>query len=430
MPVQLDVLIIGGGAQGLWLLRHLNAKKFKTLLLEKGELGGGQTCHSHGLIHRGHYYRDVDMLVDLNAAASFWESLLGTTGLRKLNNRPAIAGFGQVGRAVVSHHMNLWEQAGLIFEEKDEDEFPGVLAGGRVKTIFATREFSLNTKDVVEKLSGDLRHLIYRLDQRQRNPRIHVNDGAVTRVDAVIGRRRVELDPQVVVMCAGAGNKDLLDELDLGMQLGEPVQVRRKNHMLLVKGQLPELTAVFPEPGMLLGLFICTRSTANEKVWLVSDHRGSGDIDFEEDPDPDPSGEWIQVIVDSLHDLAPGLSRLRLQWSVYTGLTSERNFGGRKHQDDYFIESFGLRNALVIWPTKLTLTPLASQVAVRIVRTLIDTPAGRNLSGYRGIVRQQPAVAKETWEMRPFRNATAVKTKWMSGPEFQKTYGKFDIMLK
>lgn len=428
MPLHVDVLIIGGGAQGLWLLRNLTDRRFKTLLLEKGQLGGGQTCHSHGLIHRGHYYRDVYMLELLNAAAPFWESMMNTTGLLRLNRQPAIAGFGPIGEAVVRGHLTIWEQAGLNFTRGDV--IPDVLAGGLVERFFVTHEFSVNTKDVVERLSRGLRHLIYRLDPRPRNPRIHVNDGEVMSVDAVIGRRRVELEPRVVIICAGEGNQALLDELDLGTQHGVSVQVRRKNHMLLVRGQLPELTAVFPERAALLGLFICTRSTAKENVWLVSDHRGRGDSDFELDRDPSPSGEWIQAIVDSLHNLAPGLSHLRLRWSVYTGLTSERNFGEGEHMDDYYIESFGLRNALVIWPTKLTLTPLASHAAVRIVQTLIAEPAGAKEVPYKGILVRKPKVAQETWERRRFRNATAVKTRWMSGHEFQATYGPFEIALR
>jgi glycerol-3-phosphate dehydrogenase len=85
VSIDLDVLIIGGGAQGLWMLNHLNERNYRTILLERRELGGGQTCHSHGLIHRGHYYDDVDMMIVLNASAQFWEAFISRHGISKLN---------------------------------------------------------------------------------------------------------------------------------------------------------------------------------------------------------------------------------------------------------------------------------------------------------------------------------------------------------
>ena len=58
VAIAADVLIIGGGVMGLWLLNDLRQAGYSALLLEKRELGGEQTCHSHVYLHRGYLYNE------------------------------------------------------------------------------------------------------------------------------------------------------------------------------------------------------------------------------------------------------------------------------------------------------------------------------------------------------------------------------------
>ena len=48
-----DVVVVGGGIQGLVLLRELTAAGYGCVLVPGGELGRGQTLHSHGLLNSG-----------------------------------------------------------------------------------------------------------------------------------------------------------------------------------------------------------------------------------------------------------------------------------------------------------------------------------------------------------------------------------------
>ncbi len=54
--MQLDVLIFGGGAAGLWLLDTLAWRGARALLLESDRLGSGQTIAAQGIIHGGLKY--------------------------------------------------------------------------------------------------------------------------------------------------------------------------------------------------------------------------------------------------------------------------------------------------------------------------------------------------------------------------------------
>src|SRR3989338_3237970 len=51
-----DIVIIGGGIAGLWLLNRLRQQGFDAIVLEKSALGSGQTIASQGIIHGGLKY--------------------------------------------------------------------------------------------------------------------------------------------------------------------------------------------------------------------------------------------------------------------------------------------------------------------------------------------------------------------------------------
>ena len=50
---QVDVVVIGGGVQGLVALDALVEKGYSCALVSDGDLGSGQTLHSHGYLNTG-----------------------------------------------------------------------------------------------------------------------------------------------------------------------------------------------------------------------------------------------------------------------------------------------------------------------------------------------------------------------------------------
>ena len=56
MTAQIDVVILGGGIAGLWLLDILERTGIEALVLNKAALGQGQTIASQGIIHGGAKY--------------------------------------------------------------------------------------------------------------------------------------------------------------------------------------------------------------------------------------------------------------------------------------------------------------------------------------------------------------------------------------
>src|SRR5690606_9516637 len=76
ITADLDVLVVGGGIAGLWLLNRLVAAGYSAALIEKGDLGGGQTVHAQGIIHGGTKYnlrgRGSDSANALAAMPATW----------------------------------------------------------------------------------------------------------------------------------------------------------------------------------------------------------------------------------------------------------------------------------------------------------------------------------------------------------------------
>ncbi|MDK6486867.1 FAD-dependent oxidoreductase, partial [Streptococcus agalactiae] len=51
-----EVVVIGGGATGVGVLRDLVMRGFKAVLVERADIGQGTTGRYHGLLHSGGRY--------------------------------------------------------------------------------------------------------------------------------------------------------------------------------------------------------------------------------------------------------------------------------------------------------------------------------------------------------------------------------------
>src|ERR1700676_1074918 len=61
LVIEIDVLVIGGGVQGLLLLHELTLAGRSCVLVANSDLGGGQTLHSHGVLNTGFGFSGPDL---------------------------------------------------------------------------------------------------------------------------------------------------------------------------------------------------------------------------------------------------------------------------------------------------------------------------------------------------------------------------------
>jgi glycine/D-amino acid oxidase-like deaminating enzyme len=399
-----DVLIVGGGVQGLWLLNDLRREGYSALLLERRELGGEQTCHSHVYLHQGHLYAEVELAEHLKDVRALWEKWL-TTHTVERGVTPSYFGFQNRWQA--QQKMNLWSDPRLALRFRGPDAVapPPALAGGAVRAVLESPEVCLDGQGLVRQLVAGVAEHVSRIEEVLA---IRVNGpaNAVEQVDVTLpGGRPLTFRPRALVLAAGAGNQALLQLASGGdRRLWERLyaaQQLRKAHMLVVRGprdHLQPLTGVFHP----WGLFIVGRDLDGEAVWLISDHRSEA-LSSAEDWLVYDEGWWLPQVLAALRALAPGAfgSPGRLRWGVYAAPKAEgRATGAIPHEER--IEQFRLTNLWAVWPTKLTLAPLVSQAVAGQLRRLILAAAREEAPAplWRSCRAEAP-VAPERWRKLP-----------------------------
>jgi glycine/D-amino acid oxidase-like deaminating enzyme len=418
-PLQPDVLIIGGGVQGLWLLNELHREGYQAILLERRALGDGQTCHSHVYLHQGHLYRDVGLAERLRDVTQQWKDWLESRGSPRLGVGPSYFGFANPADA--QQKEALWDDARLKLDYVPGPERPPLaLEGGAVREFLTSREVCLDGEWLVEELRRDVEPLIGRIDS-VRAIRVDTADvaggsvsgGRVQEVQAVLpdGAGLAVFRPSALILAAGTGNQPLLIQATSGHPLlfgrvNQAQQVRLA-FMLVVKGrrdELPPLTGVFPDLG---GLFLVSRASGQtgDVVWLVSDNR-SQLLTLVEDWIEYDAQWWLRVVLSNLSRLAPPLFgttalRQRFQWGIYYAPKAEVRSGGAIPHEER-IEQFGIANLWALWPTKLTLAPKVAVEVMRKLRKALGDPAGspEPPPAWKAIC-QPVATAPERWKKTP-----------------------------
>jgi len=402
--IELDVLIIGGGVQALWLLNDLNRLDYSAFMIARTPLGVGQTLHSHVYIHRGNLYTRVELAKRLRDVNDIWDKFDGITR----SVRPPIFG---TNLPMARYFTGMWEEAGLYFRECNAPEIlqQGTLYRGK---FFETGETWLDGEELMARLREPVRDLIRYGEVR----RIRQNERKI-QVEILIRNQRFTFQPRVLVFAAGAGNQALLTKVSSTTRAWrsqvQGIQQLRKSQMLVIKGSdLPEMTFIFPE----YPIFTVCRRHGKEIVWIASfgvDEEIGSRQRIALPADPPVDLKRLQSCLWQLHAIAPKLFKMSgLQWGVYTGLKAERaEQGGRGViPNEEVVEDFGTDNLMAIWPTKLTLAPKASARAVVVIQNRNVAPSGRfQPSSYAGTV----PVGREKWKT----------VQWMRWPQFKSAYG-------
>jgi glycine/D-amino acid oxidase-like deaminating enzyme len=379
-----DVLVVGAGASGLIIAQRFVDAGLSVTIVERGSVGGEQSNHSHGYMHRGHIYLtpSLELVRNLSNGADRWRAEMDALDIHPINDEASLL-FTNAYEADVA--AAAWSRAGLTFHE-DEGAPPGVRQEG-LSTSFVTQEA---TFDFTEWLRA-------RYERLATDPAVTVIQAEVTRLEregativgAVVslGGEEVRLASSFVVLCGGIGN----------LQLAATVTqfrgnaLNRSSPMLVLRGpDLPSLSAVF-HGHETHGMFIASRHTEEGLVWLVSNY-----VSYAGEAITSTALRlWLRDIRRTLRERTNGLEDPRTVWGYYSAPKGElRNI--RTSINSHNVQSYGLDNLLVAAPTKLTLTPLLGDVVMEEVAQRLrrhKRPAGaRDLEAGRPI-----PVSPERW---------------------------------
>lgn len=359
--VEADIVIIGGGVAGLWLLNRLRQQKFSVILLEADLLGGGQTHKSQGIIHSGMKYAVTGFSKAANEIAnmpSVWESCLKGEGEINLKGVP-----------LLSPRQYLWSPHGLF------GKVAGFLASFAMRAkvdslarenypdIFATKDFTGDVYNLPEMVV-DIHALICELIRPHQDAIFKINplreqdiqtdaSGWVTALNVHTQAFDIlEIKAQRYVFTAGAGNEILFNKFKLPIVAAQ----RRPLHMVYVK-----LAHHYSLYGHCLSISSTPRLTVTthrakdgKTVWYLGGHLAEAGVEKS-------TAEQIEVARDELQTLFHWLDFSDAQFGTCRIDRAEplQPNGGRPDTCVFKV----VQNVIAAWPTKLALAPkLAAEI--------------------------------------------------------------------
>lgn len=386
-----DIAIIGGGIAGLWTLNQLRNRGYNAVLFEQDALGSEQTIASQGMIHGGIKY----------ALSGAWSGSSEAISAMPAIWRSCLRGEGKVDlRAcnVLSENFYLWSHTGLTskvssffaskmlrgrVEKLSRDNYPAPLRSPQFKgQAYRLVDLVLDVPSLVRALTEQHRDAIFSIDWSSAALRVESRLATLQTPDC-------ELRPRQLLLTAGVGNEALVNALG-GT---EPAMQRRPLQQVLVKHEYPEpfyshCTGASSSPRLTISSH---HTAAGEPVWYLG-----GDLATEGANAPEQ--ELIARAQQELDELMPWIDFGQSQWRTLRLDRGEPKQSAMLRPDSAFVGAVdSVDNALVAWPTKLSLSPnLADEIDLALAQRGIEPGPMTELAPLQGM--GQPPIAEACWD--------------------------------
>ena len=389
--MRLDALIFGGGAAGLWLLDRMSRDGHHVLLLEARALGAGQTVASQGIIHGGLKYTLSGILTksakNIREMPNVWrDSLLGRAAPNLTRTR------------LRSDCCHLWQtdtlasRAGMIGarfglrvtpETVSDDERPEALHGV-YGTVARLPEQVISPRSFVQDLATQYHDRILKIDDANGLEFDLESPGEVRAVRLISPSdgTTLLLQPRQVIFTAGGGNAQLRKRAGLSAD----VMQRRPLHMVMVRGNLPELNGHCLDGAKTRVTITSEVDSAGRMVWQIGGQIAEDGVKLNAISLTEHTRAELSAIL-------PGVDLRDAEWSTYTADRAEGATANGSRPETIQVLCAG--NVTTGWPTKLVLAPiLAQEIASRATSPYFsdafDTTPFTNWL--------RPAVAQLPWE--------------------------------
>ncbi len=355
-PLALDVLILGGGAAGLWMLDELHQAGHRVLLLEANSLGQGQTIASQGIIHGGLKYalrlRPSRAARTIRDMPQQWRRSLGGEQTPNLS-----------GTQLRSDFCCLWALPGL----QSRLGLMGARFGLRVKPtpmpvdarpaplkswsgpVARLDEQVIEPQSMLTILANRHRDRCLKIDLHSGFEFDLNDDGSLKQVRLLNPETSEPLDlvPRTVVLAAGSGNQPLREKLGLPRQAMQ----LRPLHMVVARGALPRINGHCIRGAAPWLTITSTRDCADRTVWQIGGQLAEDCVGLDRPTTTARARRDLQRAM-------PTLDLDGVQFGTYASNRAEAVHEGRRPDGPALIRD---RNILTTWPTKLALVPMLSK---------------------------------------------------------------------
>ncbi len=390
MQTETDIVILGGGVAGLWLLNRLRAAGYATVLLERGALGQGQSIASQGMIHGGMKYALGGTLTGASESISdmpaHWQRCLRGEGDVDLRGTTVLSeAYYMWPRNSVRSRLNAFFGSKAVRGKVDavpEAQWPDFFKGHIKGPLYRLQDLVLDVPSLLGTLAARQRAHIYRIDWS----RTRVDHDATGKIQGIVLENGTTLKARLYISTGGEGSEDLLRTLappKIDMQ-------KRPLQMVVVHHTHPHPVYVHCVSDQLTATPEVTVTTHRCRDGRVAWYLGG---ELAETGATIGQTEQIALSKQKLKELFPWCELKDAQWHSFYINRAEAAQPGGKRPDHATVLQGG--NVLFCWPTKLTLAPnLASQVLATLNElklqpgTTNDTPLGLPF----------PALATPPWE--------------------------------
>ncbi len=348
--IHIDIVIIGGGIAGLWLLARLRKEGYSVVLIESERLGTGQTISSQGIIHGGAKYSLRGQLSEsartVAEMPALWRRCLAGEGEVDLrgallaDHQYLLATRSPTSRLVAAIASKLMPDRMEKLVEAETGDYPSVLRQAAFRgTVYRLDEPVVDVASVLSFLAQQNRDRIIRC----HGPAALSADGAITLRHP--DRPPLVIRPACTVFAAGAGNA----------ALPWVAQQMRPLHMVLVRG--------LGLPGPLFAHFVGARDIP--RLTITTHCNISGHLiwylggELAEEGVKRDRMEQIRAAKRELAALLPWIDWSRTQFATFLVQRVEaRQAGGQRPIGPGLYRDGRM---LVVWPTKLALAPLLAE---------------------------------------------------------------------
>ncbi len=394
-----DVVVVGGGVAGLWVLDELVRAGHEAVLLENSRLGCGQTVAAQGIIHGGLKYSlsgtATGSALGIKQMPEVWTECLA--GRREPDlHQVAVRSPSCLlwrGRSLGSRLGFLGARLGLEVTPRplEDDDRPAVLAD-HPGPVAVMDEPVIDPVSLLESLADRHRHRLFLYDPEHASWKLD-GPGRVTSLsirhpwDSLPGST-LQLVPRGVVLTAGAGNARLREQLGLSATAMQ----RRPLHMVMVRGEsldLPELCGHQVDGAHTRMTITSDVDSRGRTVWQLGGQVAEDGVAMTRQ-------ELACHAAAELAAVLPGLDFDGLEINTYRVDRAEAMTEGGHRPETQSLRVDG--NTLTAFPTKLALAPaLALEVAAAIAQLVPRDPGGVS-TDIQTLEWPRPEVARPPWE--------------------------------